>query len=370
MTSRLEFVTLASAPGANISALCQAFGISRKTAYKWLGLFNKHGKEGLADRSRRPINSPSRSELELETRVVALHDENPHWGPDKLLALMPEQGKRPHPNTIRAILRRHGRQVTPSSDAGPPANKRFEHEASNLLWQMDFKGHFALTDPNAGRCYPLTIIDDHSRFAICLKACAGETAEEARRALIDVFRQFGLPERFTCDNGNPWGTPKQNGLTKFEVWLLRLGIRVSHSRPMHPQTQGKAERFHRTLKHELLDRRGFNSLEKCQPVFDDWRERYNTIRPHHALGQKPPATRYTISARRYPEVLPSIEYDEGEVVRKVRGNGHISFQGHQLFVGEGLAGEPVAIRHTDTDGLLSIIFCNREVSEIDLRVAR
>lgn len=370
MTSRLEFVMLASVPGANISALCQAFGISRKTAYKWISLFNKQGKEGLVDRSRRPVNSPGRSDDQLEALVIALHDAHPCWGSRKLQALLPEQSARPHPNTIAAILRRHGRQVMPSSDAGPPANKRFEHEAPNLLWQMDFKGHFALTDPKAGRCHPLTILDDHSRFAICLKACAGETGEETKRALIDTFRQYGLPERFTCDNGNPWGTPKQNGLTKFEVWLLKLGIRVSHSRPMHPQTQGKDERFHRTLKFELLDRRGFNSLEKCQPVFDEWREQYNTVRPHYALGQKPPVSRYLVSARHYPEVLPLIEYPNGEFVRKVRCNGHIAFRGQQLYVGEGLVEEPVAVRPTDADGLWKVVFCNRTVREFDLRNAQ
>lgn len=368
MTSRLEFVSLASAPGANISMLCRAFGVSRKTAYKWLALFKQQGRDGLADRSRRPLNSPKRSDAQLEAEVVALHDAHPCWGPRKLQALLSEQTARPHPNTIAAILRRHGRQVILSGDAGPPANKRFEHEAPNLLWQMDFKGHFALTDPNAGRCYPLTVLDDHSRFAICLKACRGETAEQVKHALVDVFRQYGLPQRFTCDNGNPWGTPKQNGLTKFEVWLLRLGVRVGHSRPMHPQTQGKDERFHRTLKLELLERRGFHSLDACQYAFDDWREQYNTIRPHHALNQRPPASRYIISARRYPEELPLIEYDESEVVRKVRGNGHISYKTHQLFVGEGLVGEPVAIRPTDTDGLLSVVFCDREVGRIDLRI--
>lgn len=370
MTSRLEFVTLAGAPGANISALCQAFGVSRKTAYKWLTLFKAQGKDGLEDRSRRPTNSPHRSNPQMEAQVVALHDAHPCWGPRKLQALLPEGVPKPHPNTIAAILRRHGRQVILSGDVGSPANKRFEHEAPNLLWQMDFKGHIALTDPSAGRCHPLTILDDHSRFAICLRACAGETGELVKPALIDVFRQYGLPQRFSCDNGNPWGTPKQNGLTKIEVWLLRLGIRVGHSRPMHPQTQGKDERFHRTLKLELLERRGFNSLDACQYAFDDWREQYNTVRPHYALHQKPPASRYVISARRYPEQLPLIEYDAGEAVRKVRGNGHITFNGHQLFVGEGLVGEPVAIRPTDIDGLMSVVFCNRKVGEIDLRITR
>jgi hypothetical protein len=148
-----------------------------------------------------------------------------------------------------------------------------------------------------------------------------------------------------------------------------VGVKVSHSRPMHPQTQGKDERFHRTLKRELLNRNGFNSLQACQKAFDGWRDQYNLIRPHHALDQKPPISRYRASARLYADQLPAVEYDVGDEVRHVRGNGYISFSGRQLFVGEGLAGEPVAVRPSDIDGLFDVVFCNRKVSEIDLRIA-
>lgn len=369
MASRLEFVMLAGAPGANLSALCRSFGVSRKTGHKWLALFKDQGKEGLQDRSRRPHASPNRSDAELEARVLALHDAYPYWGARKLQALLPEGLAKPHPNTISAILRRHGKQVLSSSDAGPAATKRFERHAPNLLWQMDFKGHFQMTDARAGRCYPLTVLDDHSRFAICLSACSNETGKQVQQALIKAFKTYGLPEQITCDNGNPWGTPKQNGLTRFEVWLIRLGIRVSHSRPRHPQTQGKDERFHRTLKLELLNQ-GFNSLVACQDAFDKWREQYNLVRPHSALDQKPPVSRYTASGRAYPARLPAVEYGAEDKVRKVRGNGHISFQGHQLFVGEGLMGEYVAVRPADDDGLFEVVFCHRKLGKIDLRSAR
>lgn len=370
MSSRLEFVMLATAQGANMRALCRAFGISPQTGYTLLARFKEHGAEGLQERSRRPHSSPLRSTVELEKHVLELHDKYPCWGPRKLAALLPEDASRPHPNTISAILRRHGRQVLPSTDVQSPATTRFEHEAPNLLWQMDFKGHFPLTDLRAGRCYPLTVLDDHSRFSISLTACSGETGDQVKPALIAAFKLYGLPERITCDNGNPWGTPKQNGLTKFEVWLIRQGVKVSHSRPMHPQTQGKDERFHRTLKRELLNRYGFNSLQACQLAMDGWRQEYNLIRPHYALEQKPPISRYRPSARAYVELLPDVEYDPGEEVRKVRGSGHISFFGRQIFVGEGLVGQPVAIRSSDVDGIMHIIFCTRKVGEIDLRVAR
>ena len=366
MSSRLEFVMLAAAPGANMQSLCRSFGVSRKTGYKWLDLYLKHGEEGLKDRSRRPLSSPRRCNAELEAQVVALHDRYPCWGARKLCALLPEGGAKPHPNTIAAILRRHGRHLIPHVDVADTATKRFEHEAPNLLWQMDFKGHFALTDRRAGRCHPLTVLDDHSRYAVCLTACSGETGDQVQAALMHTFRIYGLPERITCDNGPPWGTSGHGTLSRLEVWLLRCGIRVSHSRPQHPQTQGKDERFHRTLKRELLDRSGFNSIQACQDAFNGWRDQYNLIRPHEALGQRPPVSRYTASARALPAQLPTVEYDDGDDVRKVRRHGQLHFKGRDYFVGEGLTGEFVAIRPTAEDGVFTVVFCDREVSRIDL----
>jgi transposase InsO family protein len=321
MSSRLEFVSLALAPGANIRALCRGFGISPKTGYKILARFKESGAEGLEDRSRRPHSSPRLSSAELEAQVVALHDTYPCWGPRKLRALLPEGGDKPHPNTIAAILRRNGRRIVPNADATDLAPGRFEHEASNLLWQMDYKGHIALTGRGAGRCHPLTILDDHSRFSISLTACSGETGALVRAALTNAFQKYGLPQRITCDNGPPWGTSGHRTLSRLAVWLIRLGIDVSHSRPFHPQTQGKDERFHRTLKRELLDRFGFNSIDACQSAFNSWRDQYNLIRPHEALGQKPPISRYVPSARPFPAQLPAVEYDEGDDVRKVRQHG-------------------------------------------------
>lgn len=367
MSSRLEFAMLATAPDANMQALCRSFGVSRKTGYKWRDLYLIHGKDGLEDRSRRPLSSPKRCGAELEAMIVELHDTYPCWGARKLRALLPDDVDKPHPNTIAAILRRHGRQLVPHRDVTAAATKRFEHEAPNLLWQMDFKGHIGLTDKRAGRCHPLTVMDDHSRFAVCLAACSGEDGEQVREALTQVFRKYGLPQRITCDNGPPWGTSGHGTLSRLEIWLIRLGIRVRHSSPYHPQTQGKDERFHRTLKRELLERYGFNSLAACQSAFDRWRDQYNLVRPHEALSQQPPVTRYVPSARPFPAQLPPIDYDDGDDVRKVRRHGQLYFKGRDYFIGEGLTDELVAVRKTEQDGILSIIFCDREVARIDLR---
>ena len=250
MSQRLEFVTLASAAKANIRHLCRCYGISSATAYKWLHRFHSTGVNGLEDRSRRPHHSPSRSVVEMEEAIIDLRLKHPAWGGRKLRArlLALDHAAVPSSSTITAILRRH-QLLDPKESAKHQAFQRYERAAPNELWQMDFKGEFKLPH---GRCYPLTILDDHSRFAIALQACARNTRNITQTALIQVFRRYGLPDRITCDNGSPWGSGGRSYYTALGVWLMRLGIGVSHSRPHHPQTQGKDERFHRTLEAELL----------------------------------------------------------------------------------------------------------------------
>jgi transposase InsO family protein len=367
MSARLEFVLLAKAPGANIRALCRAYGISPKTGYKYLARYEQEGESGLQDQSRRPHCSPRRSAAALEAQVIALHETHPCWGARKLRALLPEPVTPPHHSTVDAILKRHGRQVQGAAVEPDPARHRFEHPAPNMLWQMDFKGHFPLTDRRAGRCHPLTVLDDHSRFNVCLVACGNETRATVQPALEKAFRRYGLPNRITADNGKPWGTSGRGGLSGLAVWLIRLGIRIGHSRPYHPQTQGKDERFHRTLKLEVINRTGFHSLAACQSAFDAWRDTYNLLRPHEALGQKPPISRYQSSARAFPERLPAIEYPTEDHVLKVRPHGYIAYQKHEIFVGEGLAGEYVAVRPSEIDGRFNVFFCHKKICDIDLR---
>lgn len=365
MSLRHEFVLLASKPDANIRDLCQSFQISPKTGYKWLARFAEQGVSGLQDQSRRPKSSPRKSTPALETQILELNDKYPDWGSRKLRVLLTNGDHKPHPSTIDAILRRHGRTVLENVTRDDCAKHRFEHLAPNLLWQMDFKGHFPLTDRAAGRCHPLTILDDHSRFSLCLAACADETCKTVKAKLVATFQCYGLPERITADNGPPWGGPVRGGLSGLEVWLIRLGIRVSHSRPHHPQTQGKDERFHLTLKRELLNRNGFNSLDACQKAFDEWRDRYNLIRPHEALQQQTPVTRYQCSGRAFPETLPALEYDTHDHVLKVRKNGQITYKGQTIYIGEGLVGEYVAIRPTLDEEVKQVYFCHQKIREIN-----
>src|SRR3954447_25016735 len=212
---RLEFVTLAIAEGANIRELCRRFGISAQTAYKWIARFQAQGPEGLHDRSRRPAASPRRSAEDLEAQVLQLRDAHPAWGGRKLRARLQPLAVPdvPAASTITAILRRHGR-LDPDQAAAHRPVVRFEHAAPNQLWQMDFKGHFAL---GSGRCHPLTVLDDHSRFALGLLACPDERAETVQTHLTTLFRRYGLPVRLHCDNGSPWGGTPEHPYTGLGV---------------------------------------------------------------------------------------------------------------------------------------------------------
>ena len=364
MSQRHEFVMLASQEQSNIRQLCGRFGIGPATAYKWLHRFEAQGLPGLEELSRRPQHSPNRTTDELEQVVINLRKKHPAWGCRKLRHRLLALNHRvvPSPSTITAILRRH-QLLDPKESVKHQAFQRYERAAANELWQMDFKGEFKLPQ---GRCYPLTILDDHSRFAIALQACARNTRNITQTALIQVFRRYGLPERITCDNGSPWGSGGRSYYTALGVWLMRLGVGVSHSRPHHPQTQGKDERFHRTLEAEVLRYQRGDSLLQWQRLFDQWRVIYNTERPHEALAMAVPASRYQPSRRRYPERLPAIEYGPTDIVRKVRHYGHIKYEGREYHVGSAFYGLHVALRQTTRDGLFAVYFCQHKIGSLDL----
>jgi transposase InsO family protein len=315
---------------------CRRFGISRQAGYKWMSRFRSEGLSGLEDRPRRPSHSPELCSEEVEATVLAVRDAHPMWGGRKIRAVLPREGYRPAASTIQAILARHGR-IDPLESAKRGALTRFEHEAPNDLWQMDFKGSVRLP---GGQCHPLTVLDDHSRYVGGLRACPDQRGETVREHLTDLFRRYGLPRRILTDNGSPWGgAGAVDCLTPLTVWLLRLGVGVSHGRPYHPQTQGKAERFHRTPKTELLAWVSLKDLSDAEATLTRWRHEYNHERPHEALGLRPPATRYRISERGFPERLPDPEYGEGYEVRRVQHGGRVSYQGQVFRVGRALRRE-------------------------------
>jgi transposase InsO family protein len=362
MDERREFVRLAMQEGVNRRELCRRFGIHPATGYKWLarGLAD----EELADRSRRPHSSPTRTDAAMEARILMWRDAHPAWGARKIAHCLRREGVTPPvASTVHDILRRHGRIVAPAG--GPPAEQRFEKPEPNLLWQMDFKGYIALA--LGGRCHPLTIVDDHSRYAVGLEACANEQASTVQTCLEQIFCRYGLPDAFFVDNGSPWGDASGQRWTRLGVWLLKLGIAVLHSRPYHPQSRGKNERFHRTLKAEVLALKRFRDLAEVQRALDGWRTIYNLDRPHQALGQQVPASRYQPSRRAKPEHLPQVEYDVGEIVRRVSTTkAYVSFKGRLWRVPQAFCGETLAIRPRGADGHYSVFFGAYEIANIDL----
>jgi transposase InsO family protein len=298
--------------------------------------------------------------------VVGVRRKHPAWGGRKIKAYLERNGHRllPSPSTITEILRRN-EQIDAEEARKHRPFQRFEMEQPNQLWQMDFKGYFALEE--GGYCHPLTVLDDHSRFLLGLRACPNQTRQTVQEQLSGVFRCYGLPERMLMDNGSPWGDDADSPHTILTAWLIRLGVQISHGHPFHPQTQGKDERLHRTLQDELLSRHTLPNLTLCQVHFDRWRDEYNYERPHEALEMQSPSSRYQLSPRPFPEILPPILYDVGDIVRKVDEGGKISFRNRSFRVGKAFRYNPVALRPTWIDGNYDVFFCQLKVAQISLR---
>jgi len=359
MSLKEEFVALAQHPGSNKRELCRRFGISPQTAYKWLERYEAQGKPGLKEKSRRPNTSPKLTQAGLESEVLAIRQDNPAWGGRTISSLLKN---RIAPSTVTNILHRHG--LIQPSDKGAPAKLRFEHAEPNDLWQMDFKGHFATQQ---GRCHPLTLLDDHSRFNLAIQACDNERGGTVQKKMIEVFQTYGLPARINVDNGPPWGSPRHPGeITELSIWLIRLGIRISFSRPHHPQTNGKIERFHRSLKAEVLNGRHFSTLTDAQAAFDRWREIYNLQRPHQGLDYQVPMDRYRSSPWAYPQQLSEFEYGSDDVLVKVY-RSRFRFRKRYFSIAKGLVGQHIAIRpNPESDQLFDVYFCHHFLRTIDV----
>jgi transposase InsO family protein len=358
--AREELCRLALQAGANRRQLCRRHKVQPRILYKWLDRYRQEGVGGLSDRSRCPHHSPGKTGPEMEAAVLAVRRENPVWGGRKIVASLARQGlSPPSPSTITQILRRNGQ---PMVAPGQKAWKRFEHDAPNALWQMDFKGP---VDMRTGRLHPLTVVDDHSRYAVVLHAAGKERHEIVQNAVQAAFERYGLPEVILTDNGSPWGDTGERSLTKLGVWLIEHGVAPWRSAPYHPQTHGKNERFNRTLKAELLDGRTFDDLARAQAAFDRWRHRYNFHRPHDALELAVPGDRYRPSPRPFKAKVAPFEYGPDDTVRLVDTAARIGFQGRRMKASKALIGKLVAIRPTERDGLFDLVFRHVTVKSID-----
>lgn len=366
MELKRDFVELADREDANMRDLCRRFGISAPTGYKWLARYREQGMGGLEELPRIPRVSPGKTAAKLEARILKVREAHPAWGGRKIRRWLQDQGTEdvPSASTVTEVLRRHGLLAKPSGPSGTGWT-RFEKDEPNELWQMDFKGW--IRTRKGGSCHPLTVLDDHSRYNLLLEACGREIMGEVKPHLERAFRTYGLPVSILCDNGPPWGDG--NGFfTKFEMWLLRLGVRVHHGRPCHPQTQGKEERFHRTFKAEVLSRTTvWHDLEHCQESFRKWRGIYNHERPHEALGGDVPVSRYRVSEREMPERTPTAGdwYGEGDLVKKVSAKGAIYMKGNLWIIGEAFGGEEVALRKSGEDRY-DVYYCWKKLGVMDL----
>ena len=370
VSERREFVELASNEGANFAVLCRRFGVSRKTGYKWLGRFREGGVEALADRSRRPLNSPRRTSREVEELVLSVRDEHPTWCGRKIRARLQHLGHEavPAASTITAILHRHGRITQQASDDRQHFT-RFERTEPNDLWQIDFKGEFRMT--NQAYCYPLTVLDDHSRYVVGLEACGRQTHDTVKDRLRGIFRRYGLPRTIYADNGVPWGSRNSpGGHTRLTAWLMRLDVRVIHGRPYHSQGRGKDERFHRTLKQECLQQRRTDDLSDAQQQFDPFRAMYNHERPHEALDLNVPASRYLVSPRSFPESLPEYEYSSRFETRRTNPVGQFSFGGRVFKTSEAFQNDTIGLASTNEPDVFEVYYRRFPIGVIDFKDPR
>jgi putative transposase len=343
---RLAFVRCIEDDGLSIAEACRAFEISRPTGYKILSRYDAAGVAGLLDRSRAPHHCPHAVDADVVARILAVKARYSHFGPKKVKTKLDEtQGDTVWPtiSTIGSILKRAGlvKPRRPRSHA-PSAPILSQPQHANELWCVDYKGQFGLGSGQL--CYPLTMTDRTSRFLIRCHGLPDVTGRKAWPYFVGAFQEYGMPLAIRSDNGSPFATASITGLTYLSLNLIKLGIILERITPGKPQQNGAHERMHRTLKAEAVHPAAYTMIAQ-QQRFDAWRHMYNYDRPHEALGQKTPASAYSISPRRYPAVTPKLEYPDAMRVTRVRTNGTVKWRGRELFVSEVLVGEPVGFDH-------------------------
>lgn len=364
---RAEFIQLMLKSERSVSALCKDYGIARKTAYKWKRRYLETGD--LSNRSTRPKTSPSATPHNVVDAILQIRGKHQTLGGTKISIMLRRKGlvDVPSGTTVTSILRRHN-LLNPRAVAEAKHYVRFTKDKPNEMWQVDFKGHFPMCDGN--RCHPLNAIDDYSRFNICSEPLLTEDYATVKRVFERVFRQYGLPFSLLCDNGRPWGGISQRiAITRFEVWLMELGVLTLHGKAAHPQTQGKDERYNKSFTRELLSFRQLRDLNHARAEFEEYRRFYNTERPHLGIGGLVPADLYEPSRTPYPELITTWQYDRTAKTRMVSESGYVSFGCRHLFVSEGLAGKMIAFVPTHDDGVFYLLFRNFIIGKYDLHTS-
>lgn len=355
---KVRFVVAATRQEKSLTALCEEFGISRPTGYLWWKRYEEAGLAGIAERSRRPKQSPRRTATDLEQRVVELRRRYPDWGARKLQVLLARQQVRLTRSTIHRILLRQNLVHDPERHR--QALGRFERGTPNELWQMDFKS------PKGWNAAvgPLSVLDDCSRYLLVLQAVWTNHGELVREQLESAFLSCGMPQAMLMDHGIPWWSEQSpSGATHLTVWLMRQGIRLHWSGYRHPQTQGKVERFHGALERALRLR----PVPRQQPQawLDEFRWEHNHVRPHEALAMQTPASVWYRSERRYDPHPPRWEYPSGAKVLKVGHKGTLDAFGTRWNIAKALVGDWVQLERVG-DRVL-VYYCRTLIRELDLQ---
>jgi putative transposase len=366
MDQRMRFVIAARTEGAVMSEVCERFGVSRMTGYKWLARYDEDGVDGLRNRSRAPKRHGLARPAAVVEAVLGLRARYPHWGPRKLRVKLEErlpELELPAASTIGDWLRREGltRERGRRRSCPPYAQPFAAATAPNDIWAVDFKGWFRTGDGE--RCDPLTITDAFSRALLCCQGLFRSDHDHVRPTFEAAFSQFGLPRAIRSDNGPPFASVSAGGLSALSVWWIKLGIAPERIEPGKPQQNGRHERMHRTLKAETATPPAATFKDQ-QERFERFRREFNEERPHEALGQKPPTSFYVRSARSYPCALREPAYDQATAVRQVRRNGEIKWNGELVFVSQVLVGEPVGVEETE-NGEWRVRYADIELGFID-----
>ncbi len=355
----------------SFTELCARYGISRKTGYKWVDRYVEGGAGALEDRPRTPRSSPRRTPAETEQAILEIRRKHPTWGGAKILVML-ERRRHPGPlpcrSTVAEILKRHGciapaRSSRRRAHPGPPTT---EAKAPNQLWSADFKGQFKTRD---GRyCYPLTVTDAFSRSILSIRGMLSPITALTKQEFQRLFRNYGLPERIRTDNGTPFASTALGRLSQLSVWWIRLGIVPELIEPGKPQQNGRHERMHRTLKAETT-RPPEADLAAQQQRFERFRHEFNVVRPHEALGQATPASRYTPSPRKLSALKKSLDYPGHYEQRLVSANGGIRWRNDWVNVTRLLAGNFVGLEELD-DGLWEVYYGPVRLGRLDEGIMR
>lgn len=369
MDQKIAFITMVNEGVYSFAEACRQFEISRKTGYVWVERYEHDGVSGLQARSSAPHTHPNEMPASMIAQLLQMKKRYPKLSAGKVLdrLRMDQAQGLPARSTVGELFKRYGlivprkrrapraKQGTPLSHAGAP----------NALWSVDFKGNFRLG--NGRWCYPLTLSDNYSRYLLVCRALEHPSEQAVWPHMKRAFREYGLPQAIRSDNGAPFASVGLGGLTRLSIWWLKLGISVERIRPGHPEQNPRHERMHRTLKADIDEPR--HSVRAQQRRFDWFQHYYNEDRPHDAHRGVPPTAHFRISGRSYPTRITEPEYDSQFVVRRVRSNGQIKWQGHLLFVSEALIGEPIGLVQVAEDHW-QLQFCSMTLGVLNMRTKK